>query len=129
MRGPVKTKTVAPVVEAPPTLARALETLAYHMGEIMTYRPGPGVNVSEVTTGFGLGGYGGCPLALVRFTIKAMAGADPWGPGAGVYVDGVCIGSRAAGRNALAAAYTPIIAWIAAREAAPTAAASESAAA
>lgn len=105
----------------PPTLAAALSTAAYHFGEIMTYRPGPTVKTDRVRTGFGLGYGTGCPVSFVEVEIesyKGNGGEDPWGPAASCYIGGVCIGTRSAARNALAAAYAPVLAWIAAHEAA-----------
>ncbi len=122
-RGPAKTTTTK--TNAPPTLLHALETMAFHMGEIMTYRPGPGVEVASVRTGFGLGFGEGCPRVYVEVVIAATdwKDAESWGVWAHCTVNGVAVGNRCGARNALAAAYAPVIAWIAAHEAAVASAA------
>ncbi len=116
-RGATKSNP-APVV---PSLADVLATLAGHVENIMTVRPGPGVERSTITIGCGLGGYPGtdAPFVLLEGTLTAASGTfakdgGEWGIWAQVTLNGENHGNRHGGSKAIAAAYAPVIAWVAA---------------
>lgn len=118
-RGATKSNTPAPVV---PSLAEVLDLMAYHVAEIMTARPGPTVaDLPAISFGCGLGGWEGtdCPFVMVQGTITAATEAfakdgGAWGAWAQVVLNGRAVGNRHGGYKAIAAAYAPVIAWVAA---------------
>jgi hypothetical protein len=109
-------------VKAPsevPTLEHVLSTLAFHVAGIMS----DASTGERVRTGFGLGGFGECPLVHVDCEIRP-SGSDSirggqWGVWAQVWLAPhgqplQCFGNRCGGREELVRLYGPVIAWVAA---------------
>lgn len=109
-------KVAAAAKSEVPTLADVLDTMAYHVGNMMTARPGETVaDLTEISFGCGLGGYGeGCPTVILQGTIRSAGGADAWGPWAQVTLNGKALGNRHGGQKEIARAYAPVVAWVAA---------------
>lgn len=105
-----------------PSLAEVLDLMAYHVASVMTAQPGPSVaDLPAISFGCGLGGWEGtdCPFVMMQGTITAVTGAfakdgGAWGPWAQVVLNGRSVGNRHGGYKAIAAAYAPVIAWVAA---------------
>lgn len=112
------TATTRPVV---PSLEQVLDTMAFHIGELMTHAPGETVSDrTSIDFTAGIGGWEGtgCPLVIVTITMHRDASADPWGKWVRCELpDGTVLGNRCAARKHLAAAYAPVIAWVAAHHA------------
>lgn len=118
--------TPAPAGPWVPSLEEALGLLAGHVKSVMTAQPGRSVSfLTEVYFGCGLGGWEGtgCPSVLLEGKIEAATGAcaadgGPWGEWAQVTLNGQSCGNRHGAARAIAEAYAPVIAWVAAYHAA-----------
>lgn len=107
------TKTVAKTTASTvPSLEQVLSTMAYHIADLTTARGHFNAGIGGFTPD--------APFVMFECEItECKSTADSWGVAANCAIKGGSVrGSRVGARNAIVAAYAPVIAWVAAWHAA-----------